>query len=67
MISKRTKMITAAIGIFFLLISELDLAESNTAGFAGFKSGLPFWMIALTVMAMVFYDFYDETACKSEG
>ncbi|MDA9641417.1 hypothetical protein N9T26_00835 [Alphaproteobacteria bacterium] len=45
----------------------LDLAESNTAGFADFKSGLPFWMIALTVMAMVLYDFYDETACKSEG
>jgi|TARA_B100000767_G_scaffold183723_1_gene171484 hypothetical protein len=67
MISKRTKMITAAIGIFFLLIFVLGLAESNTAGFAGFKSGLPFWMIALTVMAMVLYDFYDETACKSEG
>jgi hypothetical protein len=50
-------MITAAIGIFFLLIFVLGLAESNTAGFAGFKSGLPFWMIALTVMAMVLYDF----------
>ena len=50
-----------------MLIFVLGLAESNTAGFAGFKSGLPFWMIALTVMAMVLYDFYDETACKSEG
>ena len=66
MISKRTKMITAAIGTFFLLIFVFGLAESITAGFAGFKGGLPFWVIALTVMAMALYDFYDETVRKSK-
>jgi len=68
MISKRTKIITAAIGTFFLLIFVLGLAESITAGFAGFsfKGGLPFWVIALTVMAMALYDFYDETVRKSK-
>jgi len=66
MISKRTKMITAAIGTFFLLIFVLGLAESITVDFAGFKGGLPFWVIALTVMAMALYDFYDETVRKSK-
>ena len=66
MMSKRTKMITAAIGTFFSLIFVLGLAESITVGFAGFKGGLPFWMIALTGMAMALYDFYDETVRKSE-
>ena len=66
MISKRAKMITASIGTFFFLIFVLGLAESITAGFAGFKGGLPFWVIALTVMSMALYDFYDETVRKSK-
>ena len=66
MISKRTKMITAAIGTFFLLIFVLGLAESITAGFAGFKGGIPFWVIALTVMSMALYNFYDEIIRKSK-
>ena len=66
MISKRTKMITAAIGTFFFLIFVLGLAESITAGFAGFKGGIPFWVIALTVMSMALYNFYDEIIRKSK-
>ena len=66
MISKRTKMITDAIGTVFLLIFLLCLAGSITAGFSGFKGGLLFWVIALTVMAMALYDFYDETVRKSK-
>jgi hypothetical protein len=50
----------------FLLIFVLGLPESITAGFAGFKGWLPFWVIALTVMAMALYDFCDETARKSK-
>ena len=44
----------------------LGLAESITAGFAGFKGGLPFFMVALTVMTMALYESYDETVCKSK-
>ena len=66
MISKRTKMTTDVNGTFFLLIFLLGLAGNIVAGFAGFKGGLPFWVIALTVMAMALYDFYDETVRKSK-
>ena len=59
-------MITPAIGTFFLLVFMLGLAKSITADFAGFNGGRSFWMVALTVMAMALYDFYDETVCKSK-
>jgi hypothetical protein len=39
MISKRNRMITAAVDTFFSLIFVLGRAESNTAGFAGFRLG----------------------------
>jgi hypothetical protein len=38
----------------------------KSVGKADFKGGLPFWVIALTVMAMALYDFYDETVRKSK-
>lgn len=66
MIDRKTKIITAAIGTFFSLLFVLGLAESITAGFAGFKGGLPFWIIALIVMAMAVYDAYDETVRKTK-
>jgi hypothetical protein len=66
MIDRKTKIITAAIGTFFLLLFVFGLAESITAGFAGFKGGLPFWIIALIVMAMAVYDAYDETVRKTK-
>ena len=44
----------------------LGLAESITAGFAGLNGGLPFFMVALTVMTMALYEFDDETVCKSK-
>jgi hypothetical protein len=59
-------MTTDAIGTFFLLIFSLGLAGSIASGFAGFKGGLPFWVIVLTVMAIALYDFYDETVRKSK-
>ena len=39
-------------------------ADSISSGFAGFWGGLPFWIIAITVMLMATYDFYDETVRK---
>ena len=35
----------------------LGLAESITAGFVGLKGGLPFLMVALTVMTMALMNF----------
>ena len=38
----------------------LGLAESISSGAAGFWGGLPFWIICIAVLALVFYDFWDS-------
>lgn len=44
-----------------LLVSVfvLGLAQSISAGAAGFWGGLPFWVICLSVLPLVCYDFWD--------
>ncbi|MEK9622051.1 MAG: hypothetical protein VXA66_09325 [Alphaproteobacteria bacterium] len=64
MISPLTKLITAGIGTILVMIFVFGLAESISAGFAGFWGGLPFWIIAIAVMLLTLYDFYDETIRK---
>jgi len=61
MISPLTKLITAAIGTLLVIVFIFGLAESISSGFAGFWGGLPFWIIAIAIMLMTLYDFYDET------
>ena len=61
MISPLTKLVTAGIGTMLVMIFVFGLAQSISAGFAGFWGGLPFWIIAITVMSMAAYDFWDET------
>ena len=61
------KKITGLIGLSLMFTFIIGLAHSISTGFAGFWGGLPFWVIALTVMAMALYDFYDETVRKSKG
>ncbi|MGC6535851.1 MAG: hypothetical protein ACON44_00645 [Candidatus Puniceispirillaceae bacterium] len=64
MISPLVKKITATIGTIFVMVFVLGLAESISSGFAGFWGGLPFWIIALFVMSLVLFDFWDETFRK---
>ena len=54
-------MATAAVGTALVMIFIFGLAHSISSGFAGFWGGLPFWIIAIAVMLMALYDFYDET------
>ena len=61
MISPLIKLMTAGIGTLLVMVFVFGLAESISSGFAGFWGGMPFWIIATTVMLMVLYDFYDET------
>jgi hypothetical protein len=42
------------------------LAHSISTGFAGLRGGLPFWIIAITVMSMAAYDFWDETIRRKD-
>lgn len=36
------------------------LAWSISTGFAGFWGGLPFWIISLSVLGMVVFDYWDS-------
>jgi hypothetical protein len=36
------------------------LAESISAGAAGFWGGLPFWVITVAVVVLIAYDYWDS-------
>ncbi len=64
-------MSAATLGKIFGLIGALlvagfvlGLAESISAGAAGFWGGLPFWVICFAVLVLVFYDFWDTSLRK---
>ncbi len=60
MIGKSTKFIVGLIGTALMCIFVIGLAHSISTGFAGFWGGLPFWVIAVSVISMALYDFYEE-------
>ena len=60
MIPKSVRVITGLIGTAMLIAFVIGLAWSISTGFAGFWGGLPFWVIAITVLAMLLYDFWDD-------
>ncbi len=66
MLSKRIRIIVGFVGTAMLLTFVLGLAHSISTGFAGFWGGLPFWVIAVTVLSMAVYDFWDECVRKEE-
>ncbi len=51
--------ISGLIGVSLIAAFVLGLAESISAGAAGFWGGFPFWVICLTVLALVVYDYWD--------
>ena len=54
------------LGSFIVTIFVLGLAESISSGAAGFWGGLPFWIICLSVLPLVFYDFWDSCLRKKK-
>jgi hypothetical protein len=52
------------IGTAFLCIFIGGLSQSISSGFAGFKGGAPFMVIAIVVCGMAVYDFWDECVRK---
>jgi sterol desaturase/sphingolipid hydroxylase (fatty acid hydroxylase superfamily) len=52
------------IAVLVVAIFVLGLAESISAGAAGFWGGLPFWVICFTVLVLIFYDFWDTCLRK---
>ena len=47
------------IGVALIAAFVLGLAESISSGAAGFWGGLPFWVICIAVLVLIFYDFWD--------
>ena len=60
----KTKLLTGFIGFAGLAAFILGLAQSISSGFAGFWGGLPFWIIAVFVLLLAAYDFWDECIRK---
>ena len=56
----------ASSGRLVLIVFIVGLAHSISTGFAGFWGGLPFWVIAIFVLALVVYDYWDECLRKRE-
>ena len=50
--------ISGLLGSFIITIFVLGLAESISSGAAGFWGGLPFWVICISVLPLVYYDFW---------
>ena len=58
--------ISGFLGLFIIAMFVLGLAESISSGAAGFWGGLPFWIICLSVLPLVFYDFWDSCLRKKK-
>ena len=58
--------ISGFLGSFIITMFVLGLAESISSGAAGFWGGLPFWIICLSVLPLIFYDFWDSCFRKKK-
>lgn len=66
MTSRLTKFVTGLIGLATVSVFVLSLSHSISIGFAGFWGGLPFAVIAVVVLLMAAYDFWDECIRKKD-
>lgn len=66
MLGRRTTIVVAAISTLLLIGFIVGLAHSISTGFAGFWGGLPFWVIAIMVLAMAVFDFWQEAVKKRQ-
>ncbi|MGI9410784.1 MAG: hypothetical protein ACR2OV_11965 [Hyphomicrobiaceae bacterium] len=66
MTNDRIKLLTGLIGTVTLIAFIVGLAHSISTGFAGFWGGFPFWVIAIFVLALATYDYWDECLRKRD-
>jgi hypothetical protein len=55
------------IGTSLITVFVLGLAKSISAGAAGFWGGLPFWVICIACLVLVFYDFWESCLRKKSS
>ena len=58
---KFSEKITIVLGITLVSIFVIGLAWSISTGLAGFWRGLPFWIIVIFCLSLLFYDSYKAT------
>ena len=46
------------VGSILVSAFVLGLAHSISSGAAGFWGGFPFWVICISVLALIFYDYW---------
>ncbi len=64
--SRTVNIIVAFIGTALMVTFVIGLSYSISTGFAGFWGGLPFMIIAISVIAMALYDYWEDTIRKND-
>ncbi len=64
--SRLTTIIVALIGTGLMMTFVIGLSHSISTGFAGFNGGLPFMAIAIFVICLALYDFWEEAVRKDD-
>ena len=64
--SRLVTIIVAAIGTALMMTFVIGLSYSISTGFAGFNGGLPFMVIAIFVICLALYDFWEEAIRKDK-
>ncbi len=52
------------VGVILVTGFVLGLAESISSGAAGFWGGLPFWIICLSILVLIVFDYWDTCLRK---
>ena len=64
--SRLTNIITGLIGLALKATFVLGLSHSISTGFAGFSGGLPFMCIAIFVLLLALYNFWEDAIRKKK-
>ncbi len=64
MSQRRIDQISGLVGSVLVMVFVVGVAHSISTGAAGFWGGLPFWIIVLFSLLLVFYDYWDSCLRK---
>ncbi len=64
--SRITNIITGLIGLGLMATFILGLSHSISTGFAGFWGGFPFMCIAIFVIILALYNFWEDAVRKNK-
>ena len=62
--SRLTNIIMGIVGTGLMMVFVLGLSHSISTGFAGFWGGFPFMCIAIFVIALALYNFWEDAIKK---